>query len=178
MAFACPAFADNPGPSAAAPPPSLDSLFQQLKTTPERPAAKAVEAEILRRFNESGSDTVDLLADRAKQAILSGDYPLALDLLDQVVTLKPDYAEGWSKRATAHLLAEDYDEALADIHHALKLQPRHFGALAGLGFIYRGMGDQPHAMEAFGKALDLDPQLDSARRAVEEMKAEKAGVPI
>jgi len=154
---------------------SLDELLAALPEQAESRAGKAIEAEILERFNESGSPTVDLLMSWANQAIAGKQYPLALDILDQVVILKPDFAEAWNKRATVHFLADDYAAALADIRRTLALQPRHFGALSGLGLILDDTGHEEKAMEAFRMSLEINPLLDKVRESLERLEKEVAG---
>jgi tetratricopeptide (TPR) repeat protein len=173
-----------PEPPAAAPEstPSaqgdLDALFSELKNAPTAEAAKVAEAAILRRFLNSGSDTVDLLMTWAIDSMNKEDYALALDILDNIVTMKPDYAEGWNKRATVYYLADDYGKSLADIRRVLALQPRHFGALSGLGMIMRELGEKEKAIAAFREALAIDPFLESVRKALDELEKEAAGQPI
>jgi len=102
-------------------------------------------------------------------------YPRALDVLDQVVLLKPDFAEGWNKRATVYYLIDDYGSSLADIRRTLALEPRHFGALSGLGFILDETGQKEQAIAVFRKALAINPQLDRIKEAVERLEKETAG---
>ena len=103
------------------------------------------------------------------------DYPEALDILDQVIVLKPDFAEGWNKRATVHYLADDYASSVADIRQTLALQPRHFGALSGLGMILQETGQKEQAIVVLRKALAINPQLDKIKEAVERLEKETAG---
>jgi tetratricopeptide (TPR) repeat protein len=103
------------------------------------------------------------------------DYPLALDLLDRIVTLQPDYVEGWNKRATVHFINDDIGKSLSDLERVLALEPRHFGALAGLGTIFRELGDNRRAIEAYRHALELDPYLEDVGKAIEELENEGGG---
>jgi tetratricopeptide (TPR) repeat protein len=166
--------------AAATPaPPSrderLNSLFSTLKSAKDEGAAKAAENEIITLWLESGSDTVDLMMSWTLAAIEEKDYGLALDYLDRLLIIKPDYAEGWNKRATVHFLRDDYPKAIADIERALEIEPRHFGALSGLGTIMRDIGDKDRALLAYRKALEIDPHLDTVKQAVTEMERELAG---
>ena len=103
------------------------------------------------------------------------NYGLALDYLDRLLIMKPDYAEGWNKRATVHFLKDDYPKAIADIERTLALEPRHFGALSGLGTIMRDLGQKDRALTAYHKALEIDPHLDTVKEAVTEIEGEMAG---
>jgi tetratricopeptide (TPR) repeat protein len=153
----------------------IDALFQTLHATKDRDEAKAAETRILTLWLESGSDTIDLLMGWVITAIEDKDYAAALDLLDRVTSMKPEYAEGWNKRATVYFLLDDYSKSVSDIRRALALEPRHFGALSGLGMIMRSLGDNKGAMAAFRQALEADPFLDNVREALQELEKEAAG---
>lgn len=155
----------------------LDALFETLKTA-QNEASEAAEAAILKLWLESGSDTVDLLMERTLKAMDEKNYSLALDFLDRIVTLEPDYVEGWNKRATVFYLTDDYGKSISDIERVLSIEPRHFGALAGLGTILRELGDDKRALEAYRQALALDPQMDNVRQAVEELEKGGGGTNI
>ena len=156
----------------------LDALFQTLKAPSSKEAAKAAEDGIWRLWLESGSDTIDLLMAWAMKAMEAKDYATALDFLDRVVMMKPDFAEGWNKRATVYFLMDDYSKSIADIGKTLALEPRHFGALSGLGMIMRELGEDKRAIEAYEKALAVDPSLDGVQKALDELQAKAAGKQI
>jgi tetratricopeptide (TPR) repeat protein len=166
---AAPGEAEGPAKSK---PEQLDELFARLKSEKDPDAAKRTEASILKLWLQSGSDTVDLLMGWSLQAMADKDYPLALDYLDRITVMKPDYAEGWNKRATVYFLLEDYPHSIADIQKTLALEPRHFGALSGLGIILDSLGEKQRAKEAFQKALDVDPGLDKVREALDKLRKE------
>jgi tetratricopeptide (TPR) repeat protein len=153
----------------------LDELFATLKSAPNKEAADAAESSINRIWLQSGSDTVDLLMTWALKAMSEKDYALALDYLDRVTIMKPDYAEGWNTRATVHFLMQDYGPSIADINRTLVLEPRHFGAMSGLGMILRELGQEKRAIEVFRAALAIDPYLDNVKKALEELEAKQAG---
>lgn len=174
-------FASLVAPAFAAAPPSepapgvdsqtLDQLFATMANPDDKSAGKSAEAEIQRRWRKSGSDTVDLLMSWAADALAAKQYGQALDFLDSVVTLKPDFAEGWNRRATIFYLQDDYGKAIADLEKVLALQPRHFGALAGLGMILREISHDKEALTALEKAVDLDPYLDGdIQDVIKELK--------
>src|SRR4051812_14806822 len=128
---------------------NLDFLFEALKVAPDADSAKLVEGRIWALWLASGSDTADLLMTRAKTAADEKDANLAARLLDSVIELKPDYIEAWNRRATLHLKNKDYGSSLADIRQVLAREPRHFGALTGLGVIMQELGEDKLALEAF-----------------------------
>ena len=112
------------------------------------------------------------------EAIEKKDYPHALDLLDQVIVIKPDFAEAWNKRATVYYLIDDYSASLADIRATLALEPRHFGALAGFGMILAGLDRKQEAIRVFKRALEIDPRLDQVEETMEKLEKETAGSDI
>lgn len=139
---------------------NLDTLFSALKIAPDEASAKAIEERIWALWLLSSSDTCNLLMARAKLATDAKDYDLALKLLDAIIAIKPDYVEGWNRRATIYYLKDDYAHAIADIGKVLSLEPRHFGALSGLGQMLQEIGDDKDALEAYRKALVIDPHLE------------------
>jgi tetratricopeptide (TPR) repeat protein len=148
---------------------NLDTLFSALKIAPDEASAKAIEERIWALWLISGSDTCNLLMARAKVATDAKDYDLALKLLDAIVTIKPDYVEGWNRRATIYYLKDDYAHAIADISKVLTLEPRHFGALSGLGQMLQEIGDDKDALEAYRKALVIDPHLEHVPELVKTL---------
>jgi tetratricopeptide (TPR) repeat protein len=138
----------------------LDFLFGALKVAPDEASAKHVEARIWALWMQTPSDTAALLMMRAKAAMDAQQTDVALKLLDAVVKLRPDYIEAWNRRATLYYLRNDYTHSLQDIEQVLVREPRHFGALAGLGMIMQDLGDEKRALDAFRKALAINPHLE------------------
>jgi tetratricopeptide (TPR) repeat protein len=112
---------------------------------------------------------------RAKTAIDAKQMDIALKLLDSVVKLRPDYVEGWNRRATVFYLQNDYDHSLRDIEQVLVREPRHFGALAGLGMIMQELGDDKRALDAFRKALAINPHLEKLPELVKTLTEKVEG---
>jgi tetratricopeptide (TPR) repeat protein len=150
----------------------LDFLFGALKAAPDEDSAKHVEARIWALWTQTTSDTTALLMMRAKAAMDAKQLDVALKLLDAVVKLRPDYVEGWNRRATLYYMQNDYAHSLEDIQQVLIREPRHFGALAGLGMIMQELGDDKRALDAFRKALAVNPHLDKVPELVKTL-AEK-----
>ena len=92
-----------------------------------------------------------------------------------MVKLRPDYVEAWNRRATLYYLQNDYGHSLADIQQVLAREPRHFGALAGLGMIMQELGDDKHALEAFRKALAVNPHLEKVPDLVKTLSEKVEG---
>jgi tetratricopeptide (TPR) repeat protein len=148
--------------------PELDRLFTQLEQAPSAAAAQTIQDAIMRRWADSGSPTVNVLVERAGNAIDAGEPDLAIGFLDQASDLAPDYAEPWRLRANIAYSAEDYSGAIAAIQETLKREPRHFAAYVGMGLIYEEIGRERAALEAFRAALSYhpyyQPALDGVRR--------------
>jgi tetratricopeptide (TPR) repeat protein len=153
----------------------LDFLFGALKAAPDEASAKHVEARIWAQWMQTPSDTAALLMLRAKTAMDAQKTDVALKLLDAVVKLRPDYIEGWNRRATLYYLKSDYAHSLEDIQQVLIREPRHFGALAGLGMIMQDIGEERRALEAFRKALAVNPHLEKVPELVKTLTEKVEG---
>ena len=153
----------------------LDFLFGALKAAPDEASAKHVEARIWALWTQTPSDTAALLMIRAKAAMDAQQMDVALKLLDAVIKLRPDYVEGWNRRATLYYLKNDYSHSLQDIEQVLVREPRHFGALAGLGLIMQDLGDEKRALDAFRKALAVNPHLEKVPELVKTLSEKVEG---
>ena len=148
----------------------LDTLLAALGDAPDPAIATQVEAQIWSRWSDSGSPTVNVLLERAKSASDAGEVERAYRFLDQASDLAPDFAEPWNRRANIAYEAEDYSAAIRDIQEALKREPRHFGALAGLALIYEELGQDRAALAAYRAALAIHPYYEIARRGAERVE--------
>ena len=138
---------------------NIDFLFGALKAAPDDASAKAIEDRIWAVWTGAGNETTNLLMSRAKKAADDKDYDLALRMLNAIIEIKPDFTEAWNRRATVYFLKKDYVNSIADIGKVLAREPRHFGALSGLGLIMQDIGDEKHALDAYRRALEIDPHL-------------------
>lgn len=177
------AAAQNPAdatvpPAAAAPVArpveTLDDLFAKLKKERRPQIAKSISRRIWAKWNKSDSASIDLLTGWAREAMSKKKYSIALDLLDEVTTLRPDYAEGWNQRATLHYFMQNYGKSLRDVERVLALEPRHFGALSGLGLIFQAFDEKKKALSAWYKVLAVYPAMKSAQSAVVKLEEEIA----
>jgi tetratricopeptide (TPR) repeat protein len=151
---------------------NLDFLFGALKAAPDAETAKQVESRIWALWVASGSDTANLLMTRVKAATEAKDIELALKLLDAIVEIKPDYVEAWNRRATLHYMQKNFGQSMEDIRQVLIREPRHFGAISGLGMILQEFGDDKRALGAFRRALEIHPHLQKIPELVKGL-AEK-----
>src|SRR5215468_1961560 len=154
---------------------NLDFLFGALKAAPDTETAKAIEERIWALWFVSGSDTADLLMTRVKSAFDSKELDLAIQLLDAVIEIKPDYVEAWNRRATIYFMKKDYGRALDDIRQVLAREPRHFGALSGLGLIMQEFGDDKRALEVFRRTLAVHPHIDKIPEIVKSLTEKVEG---
>ena len=161
-------------PAAPSPkPPShaemLDKLLNRLALAHDSDEAKGIAGLVERLWMQSGSDTADLLMTRAVAAMDGERRDVAAALLDKIIDLQPGWAEAWNKRATLRFLDDDDSGAMEDISHVLVLEPRHFGALSGMGFILERHGDHAAALKVLRRALAVDPQDVEIQKAVDKL---------
>jgi tetratricopeptide (TPR) repeat protein len=151
----------------------LDRLFDRLRQTDDRAEATIIQNRIWQLWFESDSEDVDLLMRAGEIAMNHGRHKEALRAFDRVVELAPEFAEGWNRRATLHYLMGNYDASVADVERTLALEPRHFGALSGLGLINMRLGYTDQAVRAFRKALEVNPHLPGAKANIEQLLGEQ-----
>ena len=153
----------------------LDGLFKQLSRTRDAKLADRISTRIWEIWQTSDSRSIDLLTIWARNASGSKRFNVALDLLDQVIALRPDYAEGFNQRATLHFMMENYGKSIVDIERTLALEPRHYGALAGLASILERLGDKQKALETWYRVLTIYPAMKSAQDSVVRLEEDLAG---
>lgn len=150
----------------------LDMLFSELKRTRNEAKARRIAIQINRIWSQSGSATIDLLMQWANAAMLERRYTAALDFLNESIGLDPDYAEAWNRRAAVYFLLNDYARSMYDINKTLELEPRHYGALAGMAEILRARGLKEQAMKAYEKVLRINPMMRDAQKSFMELTEE------
>jgi len=153
---------------------ALEELFTQLQTE-DLPQWEQVEQKIWRQWSQSGSDAMDVLLDRGREALEAGDLVLAIDHFTALIDHAPDFAEGWNMRATAHFQDEEFGLSIADIQRTLALNPRHFGALQGLGRILEELREEESALEAYRAAFAIHPHRPSLKESIERLEAQVSG---
>lgn len=153
---------------------ALDDLFDRLPTADER-EAQTIEREIWIEWSKSGSPAMDLLLERGREAMAAGMPDVAVEHLTALIDHAPDFAEGWNARATAYFQTGDLGPSISDIGHVLTLNPRHFGALAGLGMIFEQLEQPDKALEVYRAALAINPHLNNVRESVKRLEQTAAG---
>ncbi|AWI58779.1 hypothetical protein [Sinorhizobium fredii] len=172
--------AANPAPqpetaSLATPKQRLDALFLDLKKERDENEARELADRIRLEWQDSGSATVNLLMQSADKAITDDKKPVALDILDQVIALAPNYVEGWNRRATLHFQMGNYRKSMSDIYRVLAIEPRHFGAIAGMATMLEAAGKNELAMRAWQQFLDVYPSDRKAQEQFGELAEKLAG---
>ncbi len=155
----------------------LDELFARLKNTDEA-GARQIEREIWIEWSKSGSPAMDLLLQRGKAALEAGDLETAIGHFTALIDHAPEFAEGWNARATAYYTAGMLGPSVSDIGRALALNPRHFGALSGLGMIFEELGKPEKALEVYRKVLEIDPYAEGVPEAIERLSATTEGLDL
>lgn len=156
----------------------LESLFGQLAKAGSEEEAKPLEDQIQILFLQSGSASIDLLMTRAASAIGSGDMGAARKILASVTKVAPDYAEGWHQRGRLEAVAGDDEGAIISLQRAVRLNPKHFAAMAELGDILAEYGDKRDALGMFRKALAIDKYLPDASREMQQLSRDVEGEKI
>ena len=152
----------------------VDVLLEQL-ADPHQERWMRLERQILRAWGQSGSDTVDYLFQRGEAALQAGQADAAIAQFSAVLDYAPDFAEAWNGRATAYFLANRLGQSLSDIEQTLRLNPRHFGALAGLGMILEQLERPDEALSAYRASLAIHPHQQSVVDAVSRLELASAG---
>jgi tetratricopeptide (TPR) repeat protein len=171
LTLAAPAAADQNDPR-------LPDLFSRLQKTDDLAVAKAIEQTIWGIWTRSGDEAIDREMKKGLNAMDIGNAEAALAVFNSVVKKAPGFAEGWNKRATIYYYMNRYEASIRDVEKTLALEPRHFGALAGLGSIYLETGKEQDALKALEKALAVHPHLIFVQMRVDKLKKKFLGTPI
>ena len=156
---------------------ALNDLFDELARQAKPSAANRTAKQIWQYWTASGSDSIDLLMGRVSVSMKADQNQIALDLLAQFISLAPDYAEAWNRRATLYFTMKEFGRSISDIEQVLKLEPRHFGALSGLAVILQGIGRDRKALETWYRVLEIYPANEQAQKAVIKLEDKLAGNP-
>lgn len=152
----------------------LDGLFTRLQAAGAEEAGR-IETEIWIEWSKSGSPALDLLLQRGRDAMAVGDNQTAIEHFTAIIDQAPDFAEAWNARATAFYNGGDFGPSVADIGQVLTLNPRHFGALAGLGMMLEETGKVERALKVYKAALALHPHMEGVLEAVQRLETQAEG---
>jgi len=152
------------------------SLLKNYLTDNDSNVRSAAEQGLWQLWSRSGDDAVDALLAHGVEQMSARDLDGAIATFSEVIKRKPDFAEGWNKRATAFFLAGDFRRSLSDCDEVMKRNPLHFGALAGYGQVYFQLEQYERAIEYWKRALEMNPNLDGVElgiRATERLLEER-----
>jgi len=152
----------------------LDDLFRALQSSQDSVVLLEAETSIWNIWYESGQADIDALLVEAAELMSSGQLAAAESIYSRVIAAAPNFSEGWNRRATVRYYRRDYGGSLDDIKQTLKLEPRHFGAIWGLGMILGSQRDYQRAILAFERLLEIKPHASDARPRIELLKQELA----
>ncbi len=158
--------------------PRLDALFEQLLAIEDFAEARSVEAKIWLIWIESGDESLDALMTRGIDAMNARNLDAALESFNGIVEADPDFAEGWNKRATVYYLMARYDASIDDVVRTLTLEPRHFGALSGMGLIQSALDDDEAALAWFERALAANPHMPFIKLRALQLREQLQGTRI
>ena len=164
--------------SAAQDDPRLDALFAGLTTTQDEAEARVIESFIWTIWLEAHDDTLNGLMAQGTRDMQTGDLDDAVARVSTLIELAPDYAEAWNKRATVYYMIGRYDESIDDCMQVLAREPRHFGALSGLGLIHEARGENAEALAWFRRALEQNPHMPGIAQRVKELSIAVEGEPV
>lgn len=135
------------------------------------PVVRAVaESAMWQVWSRSGDATIDRLFAAGVEQMNARQGEQAVDTFSEIIRRRPEFAEGWNKRATIYYLIGEYQKSLADCDEVMKRNPYHFGALSGYGMIYLQLDQPATALEYFERALGVNPNLESTRQTIEILK--------
>ncbi|MHA1564940.1 MAG: tetratricopeptide repeat protein [Alphaproteobacteria bacterium] len=158
--------------------PRLDRLFAVLQTTDSDREARQAEQLIWAIWVHSDDPSAQSSMSNGIEAMSRNRLDDALAIFDRLVLEAPDFAEGWNKRATIHFMLGNLEQSIADVDHTLDLEPRHFGALSGLGQISLAQRDEASALAAFEDALAMNPRLSGSQGIIDALRSRVRGDPL
>lgn len=150
-------------------PDDLPALFRQLRDSDDLVRA-LTENSIWQTWSRSGDAKVDALFKVGVEQMTQGRTEAAIDTFTEIIRRKPDFAEGWNKRATIYFLVGEYDKSLADCDEVIKRNPQHWGALSGYGQIYLQLDRPEEALTYFQRALAVNPNLQNVENMIQQLK--------
>ena len=149
----------------------LDKLFNELKNTNSK-LSEEIEQKIWNIWSTHPSDqNLTYILSQGSELVLSQKYAEAVHIFTNVIKIDPTWAEAWNKRATVLYLLEDYEGSQKDIDEVLKLEQRHFGALAGQGLVNIKLKNYEKAIKSYQQALEIYPSMKSPGIMIKQIEA-------
>lgn len=155
----------------------LEDSFRNL-ANPDNPSWRSAESDIERAWSKSGSASMDLLLKRGEDSLDAGDSKAAIDHLSALTDHAPDFPEGWNALASAYIAAGLIGPGVSALGTTLKLEPRHWGALASLGGVLEEIGDDARALAAYQASFALNPHQDDVKDAIARLEKKHSGTAL
>ena len=152
--------------------PRLDELFLNVKDSQNELSSSVYIASIWKIWSETNDPKSQQLYNLGNQLLKQRKYNQSLIVFNQLIINKPDFAEGWNKRATLHFLMGNFNDSIKDIDKTLDLEPRHFGALDGLGQIHFKLNNFSESIHTYERLLTIVPHSSSAKKMLKLMNAQ------
>ena len=149
----------------------LNSLFEQLKKKNSSITTK-IEMKIWAVWSKhpSNQDLTNLLAE-GSTLVSEKKYNKAYNIFSRVIFLDTNWPEAWNKRATLLSMMGKYQESQNDIDKVLKLEKRHFGALAGQGLVSIALEKYEKAIKSYKEVKKIYPNLKSPKIMIPHIQA-------
>ncbi|MCB1671144.1 MAG: tetratricopeptide repeat protein [Gammaproteobacteria bacterium] len=149
--------------------PRLDALFDALLETTDPGMLSQVEKRIWTLWYQHPDQDAQALLVAGERLMNAGYYGDALRVFNALIEQQPDFAEAWNRRATLHYMRGELAASIADIERTLQLEPRHFGAISGLGLVYLRQDNLLKARDAFEQLLTINPNSPAARHNLDRI---------
>ena len=145
----------------------LENLFEILSKTESDIQINEVTSSIWDIWYETNDPLIEADFYRGLESMRTGDLLMAVAFFTRVIEKNPNFAEGWNKRATVYYMLGKFDASMMDIHETLKLEPRHFGAMDGMGLIFIHLEQFDKAIDIYDQMLKIFPNNSSTKQKKE-----------
>lgn len=132
---------------------------------------RVAEAALWAVWSRSGDDAIDYILEIGVAQMREGQVQASVETFSEIIGRRPDFAEGWNKRATAYYMLGEWRRSAADCDEVLRRNPQHFGALSGYGMIWLQLDEPTRALERFEQAVAVNPNLESVQSTIDALRA-------
>lgn len=146
------------------------ALLRALRD-PDGQVRRVAEAALWAVWSRSGDDAIDYILEIGVAQMREGQVQASVETFSEIIGRRPDFAEGWNKRATAYYMLGDWRRSAADCDEVLRRNPQHFGALSGYGMIWLQLDEPTRALERFEQAIAVNPNLESVQSTIDALRA-------
>jgi tetratricopeptide (TPR) repeat protein len=146
------------------------ALLRALRD-PDGQVRRLAEAALWAVWSRSGDDAIDYILEIGVAQMREGQVQASVETFSEIIGRRPDFAEGWNKRATAYYMLGDWRRSAADCDEVLRRNPQHFGALSGYGMIWLQLDEPTRALERFEQAIAVNPNLESVQSTIDALRA-------